>query len=254
MRIKLFEDFTGSKIGRVRLLPKGLYDITDSIQLYEVANSIFAAKIEDIRIRCYLFLRYQEFYEGYSKDIRGSRFTIDDYIKWYMMEYKNKDMFTYSYDWCGFNIPSESISDCMSGIFDINEYDRVMSKIYNSCLMENGNKKFYLLGVDSLDSDLLNHEMSHGMYYTDPEYKEAMDQITESLPMESYASLRKIVQNMGYGDNVINDEIQAYMSTGLSSKMSTIPNLEEFLSTYKETFDHFLKKNKHPKEIQIEFA
>lgn len=254
MKIKLFEEFTGSKIGKTRLLPKGLYDITDNIQLYEIAKGIFAVKIEDIRMRCYLFLRYQEFYEGYSKDIRGSRFTIDEYIKWYMDHYKNKDLFTYSYDWCGFNIPSESIGECLSQISDENEYDVIMSKIYNACLMENNNSKYYLLGVDSLDSDLLDHELSHGMYYTDPEYKESMDQITESLPMESYASLRKIISEMGYGDNVINDEIQAYMSTGLVEKMSNIPNLDEFLPTYRETFEHFLQKNKNPQEVQIDFA
>ncbi len=244
MRIKLFEEFTGSKIGKVRFLPKGLYDITDNIELYKLANGIFAAKIEDIRIRCYLFLRYQEFYEGYSKDIRNNRFTIDEYIKWYQDHYKNKEMFTYSYDWCGFNIPSESIEECMSSIFDKNEYDEVMSKIFYSCQMENDNKKFYLLGVDSLDSDLLNHEMSHGMYYTDSDYKIAMDEITESIPVDSYAALKKIILDMGYGDNVIDDEIQAYMSTGLIESMSSIPNLDEFLSVYRDTFNHFLSKNK----------
>ena len=244
MNIKLFEEYTGSKIGKVRLLPFRMHDISNEIELYNIANSIYAVKVNDVRIRCYLFLRYQKYYEGSSKSIRGNRFSIDQFIKWYSEEYKNKEMFTYAYDWCGFNIPSWSIEECLSKIIDENEYDRLMSNIFSSCISDNDGKNFYLLGVDSLDSDILDHEMAHGMYYTDSDYKTTMDEITESIPVDSYAALKKIILDMGYGDNVIDDEIQAYMSTGLRESMSEIPNLDEFLPSYRETFDHFLSKNK----------
>ena len=244
MGIKLFEEYTGSKIGKVRLLPFRMYDISNEIELYNIADSIYAVKVGDVKIRCYLFLRYQEYYEGSSKSIRGNRFSIDQFIRWYSEEYKNKEMCTYAYYWCGFNIPSWSIEECLSKIVDENEYDRLMSNIFSSCISDNDGKNFYLLGIDSLDSDILNHEMAHGMYYTDSDYKIAMDEITESIPADSYAALKKIILDMGYGDNVVDDEIQAYMSTGLIESMSSIPNLDEFLSVYRDTFNHFLSKNK----------
>jgi len=253
MRIRLFENFIGSKIGKSRLLPFKVQNVLDQIELYKLADSIYAIKVDDVRIRCYLFLRYQEFYEGASENIRGKRFSIDEYINWYQDFYKNKDLFTYGYDWCGFNIPSTSIEDCLSSIKDPNEYDRIMKNIFWICKMDNSDKDFYLLGVDSLDSDLLEHEMAHGMYFTDPDYKLSMDEITESLPRKTYSSLRKVIINLGYNNIVVNDEIQAYMSTGLDESMEEIPDFEDYLPLYRDTFDSFLKKNKNPKEIKMDW-
>lgn len=248
--IKLFEDFTGSKVGKSGLLPFKVQSIVDQIDLYKISNGIFAVKIDDVRVRCYLFLRYQEFYEGASEKIRNNKFSIDEYIKWYQEFYKNKDLFTYAYDWCGFNIPSTSIEKCLESIRDPNEYDRIMKKIFTSSKISNGGD-FYLLGVDSLKSDLLEHEMSHGMYFTDGIYKDKMDKITESLPKKTYEFLKSHIIDMGYNSIVVNDEIQAYMSTGLIDSMKKIPDIDRYLPKYREVFDTHLSENKHPKEIKI---
>jgi hypothetical protein len=52
---------------------------------------------------------------------------------------------------------------------------------------------------------------------------------------------------------VVNDEIQAYMSTGLDESMEEIPDFEDYLPLYRDTFDSFLKKNKNPKEIKMDW-
>jgi hypothetical protein len=253
MIIKIFENFTGSKIGKTRLLPFKVQSILDQIELYRLANGIYAVMVKDARIRCYLFLRYQEFYEGGSDDIRGRKFSIDEYIGWYKNYHKNKDMFTYAYDWFGFNIPSSSIEECFNNISDENEYDRIMKNIFFSSLMDNDSKDFYLLGIDSLESTLLDHEMAHGMYFTDPNYKKDIDDITNKLPKETYDSLKSVIINMGYNNIVVDDEIQAYMSTGLAEHMDVIPNADLYQPQYREVFDKYLKINKHPKEIKMDW-
>lgn len=253
MKIKLFENFTGSRVGKARLLPFKVQSVIDQIELYKLANGIYAVRVKDAKIRCYLFLRYQEFYEGASETIRGNKFTIDQYINWYQDNFKNKDMFTYAYDWCGFNIPSISIEECLDRINDPNEYDRIMEQIFSTIKMDTNDNDFYLLGVDSLDSSLLDHEMAHGMYFTDKDYKNQMDNLTKSLPEETKNELGQIITNMGYNSVVLHDEIQAYMSTGLTELMSKLPNMSDYLSKYKEIFNRYLKKNKHPKEIKIDW-
>lgn len=251
-KIQIFEDFSRSKIGKVRLLPFRVQSVLDQINLYRLANGIYAVLVEDVRIRCYLFLRYQEFYEGSSESIRGKNFSIDQYINWYQDYFKNKDLFTYSYDWCGFNIPSTSIEECFKNIPDENEYDRIMKSIFFMCLMDNDRKDFYLLGVDSIDSYLLDHEMAHGMYFTDSRYRREVDSMTKELPKKIFNTLRDTIVGMGYNNIVVNDEIQAYMSTGLSDQMKDIPDLDEYMDKYKNVFGKYLKMNKHPKEIKID--
>ncbi len=253
MRIRLFEDFTGSKVGKKGLLPFRVQSVIDQIEVYNIANKIYAVVIKDVKIRCYLFLRYQEYYEGASNSIRGSKFSIDNYINWYMDTYKNKDMFTYAYDWAGFNIPSNKIEECLESIYDRNEYDRIMSQIFNSCKYDSDLEDFYLLGVDSLDGGLLEHEMAHGMYFTDPSYKLEMDKLTESLPKEIREIMNSKISEMGYGENVISDEVQAYMSTGLMDEMEEIKGIKTWVKKYQKVFKKFLEKNKSPKEIKIEW-
>ena len=80
-----------------------------------------------------------------------------------------------------------------------------------------------------------------------------MDELTKSLPSDLYKSLKNIISEFGYSEIVIDDEIQAYMSTGLADKMSLILNASDYVNQYRMIFDKYLKKNKHPKEIKMDW-
>ncbi len=253
MIIKLFENFTNSTIGRKFLLPFRSDSVVNQIRLYKISDRIYATEIKDIRVRALLFLRYQEYYECASEDFRSQKFSIDQYINWYMEYTKNKDLFTYAYDWAGFNIPSTSIEECIESIYDKNEYDRIMMEIVRVIRMEVPDGDFYLLGVDSIKSDILKHEVAHGMYFTNISYRSRMDKLTRSLPKDTHDSLKNQIMDMGYNEIVVNDEIQAYMSTGLFDTMEEIPNVKVYLPKYRRVFREMLSGISSPKRITLEW-
>jgi hypothetical protein len=84
----------------------------------------------------------------------------------------------------------------------------------------------YVIGVGSIDEDetVLEHEICHGMYYIDPEYKAKADSITENLEGEydkEFKKFRKNLLSMGYHEGVVKDELQAYLiSSPLSGNFS----------------------------------
>ena len=75
----------------------------ENYKIVEVRDRVFAVIMEDDYARPMTFLRVQEYYESPNPDFRGKHFNIWDYIEWYSRE--KKDVFTYAFDWGGFNIP-----------------------------------------------------------------------------------------------------------------------------------------------------
>jgi hypothetical protein len=71
----------------------------------------------------------------------------------------------------------------------------------------------YIIGADSTESDTFEHEICHGLYATNKEYKQLVDEITETIEWQDYLKFEKNLLDMGYTAAVIPDEIQAYLST-----------------------------------------
>ena len=51
----------------------------------------------------------------------------------------------------------------------------------------------------------------------------------------------EILKGYGYGDNVFEDEIQAYMATGISAKMKNMDNIEQDVIKFKKVFQDYIK-------------
>jgi hypothetical protein len=70
-------------------------------------------------------------------------------------------------------------------------------------------------------------------------------------------SMYKCITDYGYADHVLPDELQAYMATGLGSKMEEmeIPNIEEWEQKYREVFDQYYNKSLYsdPKKVDVSF-
>jgi hypothetical protein len=83
-------------------------------------------------------------------------------------------------------------------------------------------KPFYIIGGKKGDMNVIDHEISHALYYMNTEYKDLMDaanyQFYKNLRME-YSKMIKKLKKMGYGNNVIKDEVQAYMSTSTKKEL-----------------------------------
>lgn len=234
------------------LLPYNLKDLYNKISLYKMADRIYAVVISDMQLRAMTFLRFQEFYESGSEEFQGKKFKWDRYIQWYKSSegpMGEREAFTYGSDWSGFNLPSEAIEKCLEDIDDPNKYDDIMISIVNEIRKEEKNS-FYLIAVDKMDieSGLLDHEMAHGFYYTDSRYKSTMIDLINLLPAGPRKNISDIIIDYGYSELVLNDEIQAYMSTGLASKMDK--DLNNYNSSFKKSFGEF-KKIHHAVPIKM---
>jgi hypothetical protein len=235
--------------------PKNIKIILSQISLFEMYPKIFAVVIKDNRLRARVFMRYQEFYESDSDTFRGKGFKWKDYVKYYKEKTKN-DIFTYHEDWAGYNIPCSSIESCIKLIPDLNFYDLIMFSIVDTIRGIVGNDNYYLIGIDQStgeDPDLIYHEVAHGLWFSTPSYKaKQMTNIAKMNPA-TRDGLSKKISNMGYGENVIDDEIQAYLSTGVGRDMNRIKDIKKAQIPFKEVFDQYSSKIK-PKEIQIDWS
>lgn len=208
----------------------------------ELRPNIFALSVADDYDRCMLFCRYQEFYESPYKEIRGKYFSLEKLMKVYKDKWK-KDTFTYPIDWTGFNIPSNVLSKAISTFgLPANEYDQIMRQIVSYCEKKAKDGTWYLIGAESFDSKTMDHEIAHGLYYTNKEYKKECSRLIKQIKPDHYEKLRKKLVKMGYNDTkkIIDDEIQAFMSTGLYNGLDT-----KELKKYEQSFiDNFKTFNK----------
>jgi hypothetical protein len=145
-------------------------------KIEEVRPNVFAVIVKDHYHRAMLFCRVQEYYESPNPEFRGKNFSIWDYIEWYSREHN--DVFTYTFDWGGFNIPLKTAWDCYEKLKEYETpYDKTMDNIVRSIEMKMFNKKntrnwnAYIIGADSTDSDTFDHEICHGLYANNKEYK-----------------------------------------------------------------------------------
>jgi hypothetical protein len=214
----------------------------------EVRPNVFAVIVKDHYHRAMLFCRVQEYYESPNPQFRGKNFSIWDYIEWYSREHR--DVFTYTFDWGGFNIPLKTAWDCYEKLKEYETpYDEAMDNIIRTIEMKMFNKKNtrnwngYIIGADSTESDTFEHEICHGLYATNKEYKLLVDEVTETISTKDYSTFKNNLIKMGYTDGVIDDEIQAYLSTNYEytkfSKGVSKKVCKQLHKQYKSIFERY---------------
>ena len=219
---------------------------SSQVELYHCGDHIWAIKSPDDHTRALMFMRPQEFYESSFEEIISKQFKVSNFVDIYKQHYGKKE-FTYGSDWSGFNIPSTILEDCMFNIpeDEINNWDKLMLSIINIIKEKEGDHNYYLLGVDELSNRLLEHEFAHAMYFTLPEYKDEMSKMNDECDSNVKDMMYKCITEYGYADHVLPDELQAYMSTGLGSKMEemNIPNIGIWQQKYRNIFDDYYSKS-----------
>lgn len=219
---------------------------SSQVELYHCGDHIWAIKSPDDHTRALMFMRPQEFYESSFEEIISKQFKVSNFVDIYKQHYGKKE-FTYGSDWSGFNIPSTILEDCMFNIpeDEINNWDKLMLSIINIIKEKEGEHNYYLLGVDELSNRLLEHEFAHAMYFTLPEYKDEMSKMNDECDPNVRDMMYKCITEYGYADHVLPDELQAYMSTGLGSKMEemNIPDIEIWQQRYRNIFDNYYSQS-----------
>lgn len=184
--------------------------------LFMISPGIFAVVAEAGYELGMLFMRVQEYYESQFHQYRGKNFEILEYMNYYRKQNGSELTCTYTEDWGGYNVPSESFEACIRGLDKVTQtqYDFEMEDILHAIRGEQPFGKFYLIGVNSIDSQTYDHEIAHALYYTNDAYrKEMLELVTEeALGKKLLDKMSETLISRGYTGAVVLDEIQAYLS------------------------------------------
>lgn len=191
------------------------------------------------------FMRLQEFYESPFEGFKGCFFTLEDYMDRYAEYYGN---FTYNIDWNGFNVPGNIVKRFFSDEFFMGRLLNKEFKMLEAIAPYMKDEHFYLIGTHGSDAGYMAHEQAHAFYYLNPEYKAEMDALTETLDEEVRGSIHDVLIKMGYCDEVLDDELQAYLSTdedGDSSLEDAKLPSKDILTQYRNIYTKYegLMKN-----------
>ena len=211
----------------------------------EIKPRIYCVTVDDDYDRAMLFCRYQEFYESPYKKFRGKPFTWMEYMRFYKTAWK-KRTFTYPDDWSGYNIPSNIMQRANHIFCKDTEYDEIMNDIYFYCAIDSQNKNdgtrcdWYLIGASSKDLKTLDHEIAHGLYFTNKEYKTRMLYQLSLIPKKTMDKIDKKLIKMGYVNDrkILDDEAQAFLSTGLYNSLD-IKEIEKYEKPFIKIFKTF---------------
>ena len=148
------------------------------------------------------FMRFTEYYESPNPLFKGKIFTIGQLKSWYSMTYGAD---TYDIDWSGFNIPSSILKPFKEGLFDplITEEQNLLD------LFKYRHDHFYIIGAQN--NSVLRHELAHALYSHNTKYKDKVNLLCSKFKKE-LSKTRKYILEKGYHHEVINDELQAYIT------------------------------------------
>lgn len=150
-------------------------------------------------------MRFQEHYE--SPKYRGKNFGTEEFMDWYASSKGGN--FSYFEDWTGCNFPS-----CV-----LEAFPRLSVKeaTVRDLLTEQAEKyqydQFYVLGTTQGD-EALPHEMVHALFHLSPAYAADVKRLCRAHATK-LKPLFRWFQKVGYHPQVFNDEVNAYLLTGL---------------------------------------
>jgi hypothetical protein len=186
----------------------------------EVGPNIFVVLLKDSYHLPMLFCRVQEFYESPNDDFRGKYFSIWDYMEWYANN--GIGSFTYPSDWGGFNIPYPILKQCVDLHFIQNQmetpYDVAMYEIFKTLELRNQDN-MYIIGTQNNSGSTFNHEICHGLFYTNTEYREKALSFVRGIDEKALETFKSNLLKNGYTETVVEDEVHAYLMFGHTSNI-----------------------------------
>lgn len=222
----------------------------------KVANKIWAIYSDTQSEIGKAFVRFQEYYE--NADLKGRKDLTVQLIERWWKKTKEEDEEDYYDHWVGFNLPGHVIvqlalspqfrtgfsfselltnpqhyprwhkeEDALLALFD----DLPVPEIVES----------YFIGLWKGSTDVLEHEVAHGLFTTNPAYKSEQLYNLSRLPTNVYEGIRKNLLSCGYHPHVIHDEMQAYLGTyvdTLEEKFET-NEYNKYTAPFENTFKTF---------------
>jgi fructose-1-phosphate kinase PfkB-like protein len=90
----------------------------------------------------------------------------------------------------------------------------------------------------------MDHEIAHGLYFTNKTYKLRMDTLFNGIPNKVKEKIFKKLIKMGYVDDkkILIDESQAFLSTGLYNGLDT-KEIKKYEKDFIKVFKEFKKSD-----------
>lgn len=189
---------------------------------------------------CATMMRISEFRESDIKSIQDSYFSIEEFMDNYA---KETGQFSYFTDWAGFNIDDVDIRSFWK-IYDINqlwEKEKTLWYLLGEIAHDEGKHKFSVIATYE-DKDLI-HEIIHALYYTKPKYKTEvlceLGHLSKKHPI-LYKRVKAYVKSMGYADDIIFTEMNAYLSD-YTDRARILVDVDISASGYKKLSTNLIK-------------
>jgi hypothetical protein len=177
--------------------------------LKEITPKIILLEFEDQELMTKSFMRMQEHYE--SPKFKDKIFTYKEFSDWYSSE--NDGIMSYFTDWEGFNLPSYVLKPFYDGLFS--EISTFETNILNSLkVYYDLGESFYIIGALKGFEACLEHEVMHGLYYANEDYKNIVEgYLDRFLTQTERLGLEAHFKFLGYHKSVWRDEMQAYLGS-----------------------------------------
>jgi len=223
------------------IIPIMKFSITKKI------DKVYVARFDKLYDLCMTFVRIQEYYE--SPKYKNKYFSLEEFIDYWSNNFGDGS-FNYTIVWTGFNVPGQVIKNWIDAFEvkgDRREKEEALIGRFEKRLKKDNVdlKDCYLIGVSKEEkgiNEIIEHETAHALYSLYPKYKKSCDAIFKKLnrkaeDIKQIDKAKKKLIKMGYCEDVLLDEIQAYWSTSdstegvLSGQDIFKENLKNFLES-----------------------
>lgn len=149
-------------------------------------------------------IRFSEWRENptHAKAVVSKQVLIDTYLDTLDKDYR--DMIG------GHNIWGESVKEMIASnqyVFEDTETELIDLWFKNLDM----DLPCMIIGVEKWAPDILRHELAHAMFMLHESYRTEILTVCGALPPEDIEDIRKALIKLGYGEAVIQDEMQAYL-------------------------------------------
>jgi len=189
-----------------------------------ISKNIIHLIFENEKEMCLAFLRYVEFTDSNDSKYNGKAIAISEFLN------DNND---YLDSWDGFAVNSQTILDVIS----LGIPDKRFSDILIENLVKDNNDCHFIITNKQSKPETFDHELSHAYFHLNIDYYNKVIDLVDDLPDDIFNMMESILLNMGYNEESIYTEINAYFATGLISAMPEIDKL--ILNKFETLFEEF---------------
>lgn len=188
------------------------------MELTRLKDGIISVRYGSQAVVCRAFKRVQEFYENpVLKGLPGV--TISDIDAWWKNFHAGEE--TYDQYWCGFNIPGDVYRNWSMAAGKLTAAELKLRRAIEAAGIESHSIAYIIGGFGKANSrewlNIERHEIAHALFCVDPDYRTRATALMTALGVAKpglNAHIRSVLEQMGYDQSVIVDEMQAYLATG----------------------------------------